>query len=28
VQSSNQEPLNFFEQLGNALSSIFNIFDW
>jgi tetratricopeptide (TPR) repeat protein len=27
VQSSNQEPLNFFEQLGNALSSIFNIFD-
>lgn len=27
VQSSNQEPLNFFEQIGNALSSIFNIFD-
>lgn len=26
VQSSNQEPLNFFEQIGNALSSIFNIF--
>ena len=26
VQSSNQEPLNFFEQIGSALSSIFNIF--
>jgi hypothetical protein len=28
VQTSNQEPLNFFEQIGNALSSIFNIFGW
>jgi tetratricopeptide (TPR) repeat protein len=26
VQSSNQKPLNFFEQIGNALSAIFNIF--
>jgi len=26
VQTSNQEPPNFFEQIGNALSSIFNIF--
>ena len=26
VQTSNQEPLGFFEQIGNALSSIFNIF--
>lgn len=26
VQTSNQESLNIFEQIGNALSSIFNIF--
>jgi hypothetical protein len=26
VQTDNQESLNIFEQIGNALSSIFNIF--
>jgi hypothetical protein len=26
IQSSSQKSLNFFEQIGNALSSIFNIF--
>jgi hypothetical protein len=28
VQTDNQESLNIFEQIGNALSSIFNIFGW